>query len=47
MGMKNIEDPDQFASSLQTTLFLKEDIKRILHECSCFIEFIKRVGEKR
>ena len=19
----------------------------ILHECSCFIEFIKRVGEKR
>ena len=20
---------------------------RILHECSCFIEFIKRVGEKR
>ena len=23
------------------------NIKRILHECSCFIEFIKRVGEKR
>ena len=22
-------------------------IKRIVHECSCFIEFIKRVGEKR
>ena len=22
-------------------------IKRILHECSCFIEFIKRVGKKR
>ena len=22
-------------------------IERILHECSCFIEFIKRVGEKR
>ena len=22
-------------------------IKKILHECSCFIEFIKRVGEKR
>ena len=22
-------------------------IWRILHECSCFIEFIKRVGEKR
>ena len=22
-------------------------IKRISHECSCFIEFIKRVGEKR
>ena len=21
--------------------------ERILHECSCFIEFIKRVGEKR
>ena len=25
----------------------KEIIKRILHECSCFIELIKRVGEKR
>ena len=22
-------------------------ILRILHECSCFIEFIKQVGEKR
>ena len=22
-------------------------IQRILHECSCFIEFVKRVGEKR
>ena len=22
-------------------------VLRILHECSCFIEFIKRVGEKR
>ena len=22
-------------------------IQRILHECSCFIEFIERVGEKR
>ena len=22
-------------------------IYRILHECSCFIEFIKQVGEKR
>ena len=25
---------------------LDKNIKRILHECSCFIEFIKRVVEK-
>ena len=24
-----------------------KQIKRILHKCSCFIEFIKRIGEKR
>ena len=31
-------------------IFIKKRRKntlRILHECSCFIEFIKRVGEKR
>ena len=28
-------------------LALSEVKQRILHECSCFIEFIKRVGEKR
>ena len=28
-------------------VFLHHVIFRILHECSCFIEFIKRVGEKR
>ena len=26
---------------------LAAEIERILHECSCFIEFIKRVEEKR
>ena len=28
---------------MHITYLLKQ---RILHECSCFIEFIKRVGEK-
>ena len=26
---------------------VSDNIERILHECSCFIEFIKRVGGKR
>ena len=34
-------------SVLQDKLLWLLDIKRILHECSCFIEFIKRVEEKR
>ena len=28
-------------------ILLSPDKKRILQKCSCFIEFIKRVGEKR
>ena len=30
-----------------TCVLLLLQIKWILNECSCFIEFIKRVGEKR
>ena len=28
-------------------MVFRVDTLRILHECSCFIEFVKRVGEKR
>ena len=30
-----------------SNLLIMVDTWRILHECSCFIEFIKRVVEKR
>ena len=33
--------------SFCSKLFNKFNTKRILHDCSCFIEFIKQVEEKR
>ena len=44
----NIDNPyfEQKASEIHPAE-LQLNKKRILHECSCFIEFIKRIGEKR
>ena len=47
LGRKATKQTNKLSLLVDTTVVLCNVIKRILHECSCFIEFIKRVGEKR
>ena len=45
--ISNKKDPSLYGLIFAASCFCLENKKRILHECSCFIELIKRVEEKR